>query len=175
MSYSKIGILSDTHDQIDNILIAIKYFNKICVDLVIHCGDWVSPFSLVHYLELNAPISGIFGNNDGDIFRHIEYSKRLNLNIHYEDRLLVLKNFDKKIVVYHGDYIEIVEALERCCMYDVVLYGHNHHPEIHKRQGIIVINPGSLLDYTEKGVERASFGIYDAEKHEGKIIYIDEL
>lgn len=38
----KIGILSDTHDDIDNVKEAIYRFREQKVELIIHAGDFVS-------------------------------------------------------------------------------------------------------------------------------------
>jgi predicted phosphodiesterase len=43
----KIGVISDTNDQQELILQCIKKLNEANVGLVIHCGDWVSPFFMV--------------------------------------------------------------------------------------------------------------------------------
>ena len=48
----KIGVVSDTHDQRQRILEAIDIFNKEKVGLVIHCGDWVAPFSAARFAAL---------------------------------------------------------------------------------------------------------------------------
>jgi len=40
----KIGVISDTHDQQELILQSVQKLNEADVGLVIHCGDWVSPF-----------------------------------------------------------------------------------------------------------------------------------
>ncbi len=69
----KIGVLSDTHDQGELIQKAVKYFNDENVSWVFHCGDWVSPFILHFFRELKAPLRGVFGNNDGDKFRHLTF------------------------------------------------------------------------------------------------------
>ena len=43
----KIGVLSDTHDHIPKIKRAVEIFNEEKVDLVLHSGDIVAPFSLL--------------------------------------------------------------------------------------------------------------------------------
>lgn len=71
-----IGILSDTHDQIHHLVKVIDFFNRERVNLVLHCGDWTSTFTLIHYAQLQSPLYGVFGNNDGDKLRHIKYEKK---------------------------------------------------------------------------------------------------
>jgi uncharacterized protein len=39
----KTGLISDTHDNIQNIQNAVSLFNDKCVSFVIHAGDIVSP------------------------------------------------------------------------------------------------------------------------------------
>jgi len=34
--------------------------------LVLHAGDFVSPFTALEFKNLNCPLKGVFGNNDGD-------------------------------------------------------------------------------------------------------------
>ena len=62
----KIGIISDTHDNLPQIRKAVKVFNREKVDLVFHAGDFVSPFTALEFKNLNSPLYGVFGNNDGD-------------------------------------------------------------------------------------------------------------
>jgi putative phosphoesterase len=169
------GVLSDTHDQLHNLLKAINFFNKKHVKLVIHCGDWISPFTLKHYTKLNAPIYGVFGNNDGDKLRHIWYAKKYGLNVTYEDQFLTLSEQERRIAVYHGDYQEIVESLIKCRDYDVVFHGHNHCPEVRKYADVVSLNPGTLVDFTNDAIKEASFGIYDVKNHEGEIIFLKDI
>jgi uncharacterized protein len=172
---SLIGIISDTHDQVSNLIKAIEYFNLRKVESVIHCGDWVSSFTLVYYSKLKAPIYGVFGNNDGDKFRHLKYVKELGLEIHIEDKLFITSFHDKKVVAYHGDSLEIVNALIKCREYDVVFYGHTHQAKIELCNGILSLNPGSLVDLADEKKQSASIGLYDSQKHEGQIIWLSDL
>jgi uncharacterized protein len=82
----KVGVISDTHDQIENILKAVELLNQEKVELVVHCGDWVAPFTLKFYHALKCPIKGIFGNNDGDKFRHTVIAAAQPISISYEER-----------------------------------------------------------------------------------------
>jgi predicted phosphodiesterase len=36
------------------------------VNFVLHAGDFCSPFSLRPFVEMNMPLIGVFGRNDGD-------------------------------------------------------------------------------------------------------------
>ena len=166
----KIGILSDTHDQIENIKKAVKLLNAENIELVIHCGDWVSPFSLQYYKDLTCPIHGIFGNNDGDKFRHLERAKVYGVNVSYEDRFISTEIDGKKIAVFHGDYEEIIDALLASQMYDVVFHGHNHQKEIKTVGKTLSVNPGTCMEETAPEVKGASFAIYETQSNSAHII-----
>jgi putative phosphoesterase len=165
-----IGIVSDTHDQVHHLARVIDFFNRKEVGLVLHCGDWVSPFTLVHYVRLKAPLYGVFGNNDGDKLRHLSYAERLGLEVLVEEQLLELETFGRRIAVYHGDSQGIVDALVGCGSYDVVLHGHTHEPGANTEGGVLSLNPGTLMDFTNQDVQGASIGMYDAATHRGKIL-----
>jgi uncharacterized protein len=62
----KIGIISDTHDDIENVRRAIGIFSKEEVLYVIHAGDYVFPGSVMEFKNLNARLIGVLGNNDGE-------------------------------------------------------------------------------------------------------------
>ena len=48
----RIGIISDTHDNVPMVQRAVEIFNAEAVDLVLHEGDYVSPFAV-------KPLSGL--------------------------------------------------------------------------------------------------------------------
>jgi uncharacterized protein len=63
----KIGIISDTHDDLDSVRQAVLLFKKENVDLVIHAGDYVYPGVVEKFADLpNARLVGVLGNNDGE-------------------------------------------------------------------------------------------------------------
>ena len=166
----KIGIISDTHDQIDAIKKVVKLLNEENVELVFHCGDWVSPFSLFYYKDLKCPMKGLFGNNDGDKFRHIERAKIYGVNVTYEDRFISTEVDGRKIAIFHGDYEEIIEALLKSQMYDAVFHGHNHTKEIKIVGKTLSVNPGTFMPETAPDVKGASFAIYDSSNNTAQLI-----
>ena len=62
----RIGIISDTHDDIENVQKAIEIFNTEKVQYVIHAGDYIFPGIIVEFKKLNAKLIGVLGNNDGE-------------------------------------------------------------------------------------------------------------
>ena len=137
-----IGIMSDSHDNINAIKKAVETFNKLDVDLVIHAGDLISPFTAKEFQELKPELVAVYGNNDGE---------REGLKMAYGD-ICLLEDFKEisiegwKFSIIHGTNSSIVDALARSGKYDVVVRGHTHEVEITGDETII-INPGEVCGY----------------------------
>lgn len=170
-----LGILSDTHDQVHYLPRVIDFFNTQGIDQLIHCGDWISPFTLPYYQALDVPIAGVYGNNDGDKFMHQRVAQRQGLNLTMEEQLLTLDVAGRKLAVYHGTARGIVDALIKCGDYDAVFYGHNHQAKTEMVGNTLAMNPGTLLDVTSRQVQGASIGLYDAEANSGQIVWLADL
>ena len=133
----KIGIISDTHDNLPRIKEAVRIFNREKVELVLHAGDFVSPFTFLEFKNLNCSLKGVFGNNDGDKlylqekFRGIGklYPTPYNIKIN-----------NKNIVMLHEE--KLIDALAESQKYDVIIYGHTHRIDLRKTGKTIIINPG---------------------------------
>lgn len=168
----KIGVLSDTHDQADLILRAVDLFNAEGVVCVVHCGDWVAPFILQFFKGLKCPIRAVFGNNDGDKFRHLLFKNKWGLDVEYEDRFLELEFDGRLIAVFHGDYPGIVDALVTCGKYDAVFHGHTHQRVNETHGKTLSLNPGSLMKVTSPNIKEASIAIYDTKTNHARHIIL---
>jgi len=63
----RIGLISDTHDNLVALDRALAALEAAGVEAVIHAGDFCSPFALKLLLgRLRVPLLGVFGNNDGE-------------------------------------------------------------------------------------------------------------
>lgn len=169
----KIGVLSDTHDQGDLIRKAVEHFNSAQVEWVFHCGDWVSPFILYFFQGLKAPLRGVFGNNDGDKFRHLAFKNKWGLDLDYEERFLEMELDGKRIAVFHGDYPGLVDSLVSSGSYDAVFHGHTHQKVNDYHGKTLSLNPGSLMKETSHTVRGASIAIYDTKDHRATHVLLD--
>ena len=61
-----VGLMSDSHDRVPAIRALLERMIERGAGMVLHAGDYCSPFSLSPFLELNVPFAGVFGRNDGD-------------------------------------------------------------------------------------------------------------
>lgn len=164
----KLGIISDTHDRLDALQKAIFIFAQEQVEAIIHCGDWVSPFTLEFYdaecqkAGLLVSTYSVFGNNEGDIKRIIERNAKLKQPITFASKSVYeLQLGDKKIVVFHGHDTAIIESLAKSGVYNLLFHGHTHVIKDEKVGNTRVINPGST-SYTaqSKIIDQASVAIY---------------
>lgn len=60
----RLGILSDTHDEVDRTRLAVRVLRDAGADALVHCGDLASPPVLEALAEL--PCWFVFGNHDAD-------------------------------------------------------------------------------------------------------------
>lgn len=145
----KVGIISDTHDDITNTKKAIEHFDKENVGFVIHCGDYVFPPIVKEFEKLvkkGTGFAGVLGNNDGE---------RTGLNkifVSIKAKMLgeigELELVGLKFGIYHGTDQDLRADLISSRKYDVFLSGHTHKKEPSSTkdmvsQKTIVINPGT--------------------------------
>lgn len=137
-----IGIMSDSHDNLEAIKKAVNFFNQSEVELVLHAGDLISPFTAKEFKELKCGFKAVFGNNDGekDGLRHF-FKDLCSLN-----SLIELEVQKRKIAINHGTNESIVDALVKSRKYDVVIRGHTHKLGITEGK-TMVINPGETCGY----------------------------
>ena len=167
----RIAVLSDTHDNIQNITKAVSIINKRNIDALIHCGDYVAPFVIKPFDKLNDSIKknfyGVFGNNDGDkifLTQNLGQICEFPQNGHE----LILELGGKRIFVSHMPREQTIKALANSGNFDIILSGHTHSLSNKKfDNGSLVINPGELCGYL---TGRATFAIVDTEKMESEII-----
>ncbi len=136
----KLGVLSDTHDNLSAIEKAVTALNKAGADLVIHLGDYCAPFSLRPLKGLEMDWMGVLGNNDGEIHGLLEASegkiRRGNLSLEIGGR---------RIFADHVNPLK--DALADSGHFDLLLYGHTHALEIYERNGCLCVNPGEVCGY----------------------------
>ncbi|MFB6224697.1 MAG: metallophosphoesterase family protein, partial [Haloarcula sp.] len=61
----QVGIVSDTHDNVSLVEAAVETFEDIGCEAVVHCGDFVAPFSVTPF-DGNWSFYAVRGNNDGE-------------------------------------------------------------------------------------------------------------
>ncbi len=159
-----IGIITDTHENMDKIRKAVKILNERKVDIVLHCGDIISPITFKEFKNLNCGIEFVFGNNDGERVFLVEKFKNKG-RFHppgYEFEL-----DGKKFIMMHEPVG--IEALAESGKYDYIIYGHTHKQDLRK------IGKGMIINIGETGgwiTGKCTIGILNPRTNELEILEI---
>lgn len=171
----KIAILSDSHDHIPNLRRAVNHSNLEGAELLIHCGDLISPFMLPQLHRFRGQVHLIYGNNAGD--QHLISSQCATMfdNIHHHG--IQGEITADGLIIGFNHYPELARGLAMTGQNDIVCCGHNHIHNVENLGKCLLINPGDLLgkddkpgfmllDTTDKSVIRIEVGeqlVFDDE------------
>lgn len=147
----KVLVVSDTHRF-------HKYYDKMfekegSADLLIHLGDLEGG---EYYIEQTAgcPVHMVAGNND--LFTRLPMEKEIRLG-------------NKKVLITHGHYYHISAGYERICQealrrkVDIVMFGHIHRPVQIEKNGVLLLNPGSI-SYPRQQGRQSTYMVIEIDK-----------
>jgi len=133
----RIGVVSDTHNNLNNVRRIVEIFNHSGVERVVHTGDITRASTLEALSGLRMPLMGVFGNNDVERDSLLGAARQFGMEL--VDPPLRLKLHGQRISVVH-DPLDISEALLQES--HLLLHGHNHRHIHEHRNGCLVFNPG---------------------------------
>jgi hypothetical protein len=157
-----VGVLSDSHDNVSAIRRVGEELRRRGVSLVLHAGDWVSPFSARFLREAvgeGVRIVGVFGNNEGERPYFLEIA----------GEAAELEVAGRRVALYHGTSPVLLKALVESGLYDVVVYGHTHQAVIERRGRTLVVNPGELCGCL---TGRSSYALLDLGRLEAEVLFL---
>jgi putative phosphoesterase len=161
-----IGIMSDTHDNLPRIRDAVARLNNERVDLVLHAGDIIAPFAIDSLRDLAAPLTGVFGNNDGDKELLRKKSSGYN-NISLRGGFACIDAGGISVGLIHGTDKALLDTLIDGGTFDLVAFGHTHHPEVRTEGRTLVVNPGEVCGYL---TGRSTIAIVDTVRKNAEIL-----
>jgi uncharacterized protein len=147
----KIGIISDTHDQMAMTRKAMDFFIIEDVDFLLHCGDMTTA-ETARLMAL--PTHAVIGNNDWDepgISMAIQ-----NTGGSWNSLCGQMEIEGVKIAWTHGHNNRILRDLCHSGRWSYVFHGHTHQKREEKIDETWVVNPGAL-----QRVQIASVGILE--------------
>lgn len=162
----KIGLISDTHDNIQNIQNAISIFNNRHVSFVIHAGDITTPEAIEAFEGVK--LIGVLGNNDLDVIGLNNAFDKIGGQLKGE--LCEIEQDDLIFAIYHGTNSRKNESLIRSGRYDVVVCGHTHRVHNKKVGKTLVINPGTANGWFFG--YGATAAVLDTKTKESEILYL---
>lgn len=159
----RVGLMADSHDNMDLLAGAVDFFNEQEVNLVLHAGDFISPLTASPLSGLDAKLIGVFGNNDGDrLFLRQKFNEEGVGRIERGPYQFELSG--KNVVLMHQP--RLLEILENSPTPDLVVYGHTHEVDVRKGTPLIV-NPGEVGGWM---TGKSSVGLVNLKKMEVEII-----
>ena len=118
------GIISDTHGLLrPEALRALRGSDRI-----LHAGDVGAP-EILEALAQIAPVTAIRGNVDTEPWASILPATE------------VVNAGGVSIFMLHN--LAQLDLKPEAAGFDVVIYGHTHHPKMEERNGVLYFNPGS--------------------------------
>jgi len=134
-----LGVVSDTHNHIDNVEKIIDIFNSNNVEKVIHTGDITQSKTLVRFKRLKCPLLGVYGNNDQEEHGLVETAKENGFT--FQEPPFSLEIEKRKISIFHEpDEIEIF--IKKNPSVNLIIHGHTHRYRNEMIGKVKIINPG---------------------------------
>jgi putative phosphoesterase len=151
----KVAVLSDSHDNLDNLSWALKWVEETKAERLFFLGDFCAPFTLDALAKgFEGSIDAVFGNNDGDQFLLSKIAANHN-HVTLHAPLAELTVDGRKAALQH--YPEIGKRLAESGAYDAVFSGHDHLKYIHRIDETLWANPGEIMGR----LGAPSFGVWD--------------
>lgn len=152
---TKLAILSDTHDNIWNLDMALAQMRAQGCAALLHCGDLCAPFIVKQLAEgFAGPIHLIFGNNEGD-GRLIQVVTSQFAHVTHHGIYAEIEMSGRKIAAIH--YPQPALRIAQSGQFDLVCYGHDHAKHIETIGPTLFVNPGEILGKDHP----ATWGLYD--------------
>ncbi len=129
----KIGLISDTHDNLPNIVKAVNFFNTQKIGFLLHAGDFVAPFAVARLKGLLCDWRGVFGNNDGE-----KNGLALESQGRIREAPLRIELDKRKIALVHD--VRMIDPFAEDL--DICVFGHTHTAEMKTQSNTLIVNPG---------------------------------
>jgi putative phosphoesterase len=161
----RIGIISDTHDNLNNLKTALEILEQSEIRILLHCGDlsgpaaveamsgfdtWIARGNVDHHPELEPTVQEALGNG--------RLAERHRLGLEGRSALLV-----------HGHREAELRRVISAGEYAYVFHGHTHRRRDEPVGRTRVINPGALGGMRW---QQRSFCILDLESDRVKFIEV---
>jgi putative phosphoesterase len=143
-----LGVVSDSHGQLEPTRAAVRMLESLKPEVVLHCGDIGS----TDVIELFRPwpTHYVFGNvdhDDGELRQAIEQAGHV-----CHGRFGELTLAERRIAFLHSDNAAQFRETIHGGAFDLVCYGHTHRAEHHLQGRTLVLNPGAIYRATPHSI-----------------------
>ncbi|MEO8603645.1 MAG: YfcE family phosphodiesterase [bacterium] len=138
----RIGVISDTHNHLPNVRRIVALLNAARVERVVHTGDITQAKTLAVLAGLDAPLVGVYGNNDRGERQALE-DAAAGYDMVLSDPPLELLLATRRVLVMHEPRDLDTDGASA----QVVLHGHTHRYRMDRGGGRLVFNPGECAGH----------------------------
>jgi uncharacterized protein len=162
----RIGVIADTHDRLPAIAELVAQMQAGGAGMILHAGDYCSPFALKSFEEAHMSLAGVFGRNDGDREGLVSRAQSAFGAELFESP----HSFEiggKRMLLVH----DIGDVHTRSVRgHEIVIHGSTHQQEMKTRGDTLIVNPGeacgwlygtpsaAILDLDSREVEFLTLG-----------------
>lgn len=156
-----IGLMSDTHDRLPAIDGLVREMISRGVGMILHAGDFCSPFSLRPLLDQNVAMAGVFGRNDGD-YEGLKAYAAQGFGVELFESPHSMDVAGHHILLVHDLADVSTRSIEQ---HAIVVHGFTHREEMKTRGDTLIVNPGEACGWLH-GVPSAAVLDLDTKKLE---------
>jgi hypothetical protein len=139
----RVGLMSDTHDRVPAIAELVQQMAAAGVSMILHAGDYCSPFSMKPIEDAHVSMAGVFGRNDGDRPGLLQRAQSgFGAEIFESPHSFDLAG--QRILLVH----DIGDVQKRSIgSHAIVIHGATHKQEMKTRGDTLIINPGEACGW----------------------------
>jgi putative phosphoesterase len=139
----RVGLIADTHDRLPAIAELVHQIQAAGAGMILHGGDYCSPFALKPLEDAQLSLAGVFGRNDGDPQGLVTRAQSAFGAELFESP----HSFEiggRRILLVH----DIGDVNTRSISsHEVVIHGSTHQQEMKTRGGTLIVNPGEACGW----------------------------
>jgi putative phosphoesterase len=163
----RVGLLADSHDRVPAIAEFVRQFAERGIGLILHTGDYCSPFSLRPIHLANLALAGVFGRNDGDK-EGLRAEAAASVGTELYESPHSVEVTGQRILLVH----DIGEVGQRSLeAHSLVIHGCSHRQEVRAEDTTLIINPGEACGWL---FGRPSAAILDLETKQVELLSLDD-
>jgi hypothetical protein len=163
----KIGIVSDTHGNVQRLTAALDLLAQEEVEAIVHCGDHGSVECVEALGQPDVPVYAVAGNVDRDLDELADAAQEAGL--HYDPRAIEIPLGEEAMfTATHGHMESLLEDFIRGGRFAFVCHGHTHRQRNELLGQTRVICPGSL--HKPKGPKTPSCAVLDSTS--GEVVFL---
>lgn len=142
-----LGVISDTHGQVDTTARAIEIMKCREAEQVVHCGD-VGGTAIIELFR-GLPTHFVVGNCDNAVTLQMSAEAAGHT---FHGRIGELSLLGRRISFLHGDSPYALERLLAEDQCDLIAHGHTHLASCQRYGSTLILNPGAMTRCSQPSI-----------------------